>query len=145
MTKLNLGGINALSTCDTDGLAFSIFFQGCPFYCKGCHNPEFQSFNEGEITNTENLIKQVNKNLKWYDSVAFLGGEPLAQKEALIDLLHKTKDLGLTRWLYTGFEYEEIPQEVKDLCNVIVAGKYVEELKTKGFPASSNQTVKRRT
>ena len=90
---------------------------------------------------TDEIINDINESLDWYDSVAFIGGEPLEQQEALIDLLKRVKELGLKRWLYTGYEPEEIPKEVAKLTDVIVAGPYVDELKTGGFPASSNQEV----
>lgn len=141
MTIVRLGGINTLSTNDTDGIAASIFFQGCRFSCKGCHNPELQTFDGGEITTTGEVIKRIKENIDWYDAVAFMGGEPLEQPEALLALLLKTKALGLKRWLYTGHSIGLVPDDIKNLCDVIVAGPYVEELRTGGFPASSNQQV----
>ena len=68
----------------------------------------------------------------------------MAQQEALTDLLERTKALGLKRWLYTGYEIDDVPDDIKTLCDVIVAGHYVEELRTGGFPASSNQVIYRR-
>ncbi len=121
-----------------------MFFQGCPFRCDNCHNPELQTFNGGEETTTDGVIKNIKKHLNWYEAVAFVGGEPLAQQAALIDLLKRTQALGLERWLYTGYELKDVPKEVKELCDVIVAGKYVDQLKTNSFPASSNQKVFRR-
>jgi anaerobic ribonucleoside-triphosphate reductase activating protein len=141
LTVVNLGGINALSTNDTDGIAVAIFFQGCPFNCYKCHNPELQAVAGGKQTTTNAVMQEIVKNIEWYDCAAFMGGEPLAQKGALIDLLKRTKELGLRTWLYTGFEIDNVPNEVKTLCDVIVAGQYVDELRTGGFPASSNQKV----
>lgn len=144
MVEVIIGGIEALVLNDTDGIAASVFFQGCPFRCKGCHNPELQPFEGGIKTTTDNVMQEIMKHVEWYDSVAFMGGEPLAQKEALTELLIRTKELGLKRWLYTGYEIDDVPDEVKALCDVIVAGPYVEELRTGGFPASSNQIVYRK-
>lgn len=144
MINVNIGGINALSTNDAEGLAISIFFQGCPFCCKGCHNPELQPFGVGQQTTTDEIMKEITKNISWYDSIAFIGGEPLVQREALIDLLSKTKKLGLKRWVYTGYEAKDVPEEIKELADVIVAGPYIEELNTGGFPASSNQIIIRK-
>jgi len=50
----------------------------------------------------------------------------------------------LPKVLYTGRKYEEIKPELRDLFDIIVDGPYVEELKTGGFPASSNQRVIRK-
>ena len=32
---------------DGDGVCLSVWFQGCPHKCKGCHNPETWDFNGG--------------------------------------------------------------------------------------------------
>jgi anaerobic ribonucleoside-triphosphate reductase activating protein len=126
---------------DTDGIAPSVFFQGCPFNCYKCHNPELQAFDGGIETTTDVVMQEITKHIDWYDSVAFIGGEPLWQPGALIELLERTKELGLKRWLYTGVNLSDIPDTILMLCDVIVAGQYVDELRTGGFPASSNQKV----
>jgi anaerobic ribonucleoside-triphosphate reductase activating protein len=134
-----LGGINALSTNDTDGLCASVFFQGCNIHCPGCHNPELQPFDPTKLTNTDQVMATIEKNRDWYDAVAFMGGEPLCQPSALLDLLRRVKKLGLDTWLYTGREFRTLPIEVIEGCDVIVAGPYIEDLATGGFPASRNQ------
>lgn len=141
LVSIRLGGIDPLTLNDTDGIAASIFFQGCPFMCKGCHNPELQSFEGGEETTTSHVINKIKEHIGWYDSIAFMGGEPLEQPEALTDLLLQAKALGLRRWLYTGYTLKNVPDDIKNLCSVIVAGRYIDDLKTGGFPASSNQQI----
>lgn len=139
---LRVGGFNELSTIDSDGVAFAIFFQGCSIRCPGCHNPELQDFHGGEYFTVDELLAKIEKHRDWYGSVVFLGGEPLDQPiMGLAALMNKIKELGLERWLYTGYPADRIPSSVKELCSVIVAGAYREDLKTGGFPASSNQVV----
>lgn len=144
MIDITIGGIEVLTLNDADGIAASIFFQGCPFRCKGCHNPELQTFEGGIKTTTSKVMREIIKHIDWYDSVAIMGGEPLAQERALTDLLRRIRLVNLKVWLYTGYRIEEVLSEIKALCDVIVAGPYVEELKTRGFPASSNQVVWRK-
>ncbi len=144
MIDIAIGGIEVLTLNDADGIAASIFFQGCPFRCKGCHNPELQTFEGGIKTTTSKVMREIIKHIDWYDSVAIMGGEPLAQERALTDLLRRIRLVNLKVWLYTGYRIEEVSSEIKALCDVIVAGPYVEELKTRGFPASSNQVVWRK-
>lgn len=141
MTMLRLGGINFLSMNDTDGIAASIFFQGCKFDCRGCHNPELQSFSGGELVTAEDVITKIQEHVGWYDAVAFMGGEPLEQPKALLELIRSFKYLGLKIWLYTGYDVAAVPRQIKVLCDVIVAGVYIEGLKTGGFPPSSNQEI----
>jgi len=141
MTYVRIGGLNDLSFVDGKGICYSIFFQGCKKRCDGCHNPEFQPFEGGLKYTIHEVMKPIIDKRYWYESVAFIGGEPLDQPKALLKLLQKVKELGLQRWLYTGYEAEEIPKEIYDLCSVIIAGEYIKELSTNGFPASSNQKV----
>lgn len=139
--KIRIGGTQELDLIDTDGVAFSVFFQGCKKRCRGCHNPELQPMNEGTEEYVDRIMAKVRKNLEWYDSVAFMGGEPLEQPEALMQMLDEIEEMGLERWLYTGYEINEVPKEITEKCSVIVAGPYKEELNTGGFPASSNQVI----
>ena len=42
-TVVPIGGVTAFSTLDCPGdIAAVFYFQGCPFRCPYCHNPEFQ-------------------------------------------------------------------------------------------------------
>lgn len=141
MEKVRIGGINELSFIDADGFTYSIFFQGCKKRCENCQNPDLQCFDGGQEKSIDDVIKFIEKNINWYDSVAFMGGEPLDQPEPLKIMLKKVKKLGLKCWLYTGYDRSEIPKEFLKLSDVVIAGAYVEKLKTGGFPASSNQVV----
>ncbi len=142
MDKVKIGGINELSFIDAEGLTCSIFFQGCKRRCNNCQNPELQCFEGGEETPISDIVNYIEKNKVWYDSVAFMGGEPLDQPEQLKKLIIDIKKkLNLKCWIYTGYEEREIPKDFLELSDVIVAGAYIEELKTGDFPASSNQVV----
>lgn len=139
--KFSLGGVNTLSFVDTDGLAFSIFFQGCTRGCKNCHNPDLLDHTGGEVVTIDSIMAKIMELDKVYDYVCFLGGEPMEQEDALYVLLRKVRGLGIKTWLYTGFDYEQIPKRITEQCNVIVAGAYIESLATDSFPASSNQVI----
>jgi anaerobic ribonucleoside-triphosphate reductase activating protein len=146
MKDFIVGGINQLSTIDADGLACVIYFQGCSRGCPGCHNLELQSFECGTPTSMDRLLNRISTYHGWYKAVVFQGGEPLEQPLfELITLADSIRNLfGLKVWLYTGYNYDDVPDVVKEHFDVIKAGAYIEELKTGGFPASSNQKVYRR-
>ena len=138
--RLTVGGFNELSTIDSEGVGFAIFFQGCSIRCPNCHNPELQEFDGGTIIQVSDILAKIKANVDWYDSVILLGGEPLDQGILpLCLLMQEVRKMGLEVWLYTGYEEHQIPSLVKSRCDVIVAGAYREDLKTGGFPASSNQ------
>lgn len=122
------------SFIDGEGIAFVIYFQGCNFDCPGCHNKELQDFGGGYEVNPDDI--QIDE--AFYDSVVFLGGEPLEQAESVKQLSSRIK---LKKWLYTGYDINKVPSDIKDIVDVIVAGRYMQELATGGFPASSNQVV----
>lgn len=126
---------------DGVGIALDVFFQGCSLGCKGCHNPELQDKDGGFELDTDEIIEHLNKHKGFYESIVFLGGEPLGQQEALMDIANR---INLYKVLYTGYLYENIPNEIRSIMDMIVDGPYIEELKTGGFPASSNQVIFKR-
>lgn len=133
---------------DTNDECTSInyFFEGCNKFpkCVNCHNPGMWNRKE----NSKISLHIVEMSMEMYkdnaDAVVFVGGEPLDQPKAVYLLARKAKELGLATWLYTGNTYSNIPTNIKDIMDVIVSGEYREELKTGGFPGSSNQVVTRR-
>jgi anaerobic ribonucleoside-triphosphate reductase activating protein len=139
---MRLGQFLPFSLADTDSIGCSIFFQGCSKRCKGCHNPQLQPFDGGEEITVKALADRIKKNSDWYNSVALIGGEPLDQPKSLFLLLKEIKSLNLEAWLYTGYEVAEIPKNILDLCDVVIAGEYREDLPNPDkFPASTNQIV----
>lgn len=126
------------STIDGNGISLVVWFSGCNIQCDKCHNPELQDYNYGYQESTERIIKLINSNESFYDSVVFLGGEPLLQVDAVCEI---AKRVNITKWLYTGFHVINIPSKVSKVCNVIIAEPYMDELKTNGFPASYNQKI----
>lgn len=92
------GKINSIETMglvDGPGVRFVVFMQGCPLRCKFCHNPETWNFNsEAEEYTPEKLIKKILNYKPYFKNnggVTFSGGEPLMQKEFLIECLKLCK------------------------------------------------------
>lgn len=121
----------------TNGISVDIFVAGCSRkpHCKNCHNPTLWDFNNGVLVDknyTETLLTWLNQNTNLFDNIAIMGGEPLDQN--LNDLLyfvcmlyiHTNKNI----WLYTSYELEEIPFEIKQYCHYIKTGRYIPELST---------------
>lgn len=140
-----IAGWDNLDVADTDGIALSIYCQGCCHRCMGCHNPELWEFGKGVCYSAESLANEVMKRNKrgLYDYVVLLGGDFLCQNHAEVKkFMTSLADNGIKIWLYTGYEYEDVPQWCKDLCYCIKTGKYDPE----NYPplegsklASSNQ------
>ena len=65
---MRYAGIKYNDIVDGDGVCVSLWMQGCPHRCKGCHNPETWSFDGGiEIPRwklTSDIIEAIKKNFQ---------------------------------------------------------------------------------
>ena len=149
--KLKLAGIVRESIVDGPGIRFTIFAQGCPHNCKGCHNPETHDFAGGRLYSIDRLEQEIRKN-PLLSGVTFSGGEPFCQAEAFAHLAVKVKKMGLTVAVYSGYTYEEIrfmggkEPEIRSLlylADYLIDGPYIESQRdlTLPFRGSSNQRV----
>lgn len=146
--ELRIAGTVNDSIVDGDGLRFTIFTQGCPHHCKGCHNPQTHDFNGGEVTETSLLLEKIKGN-PLLDGVTFSGGEPFCQAEQLAELGRQIKKLGLNIVTYTGYTFEQLYAErdkngwgdLLSATDILIDGQFVEELKDweVKFRGSSNQ------
>ena len=120
------------------GISLEVWFQGCKFDCPGCQNPDLQNLDGGQLIDTDVVLEHLNNYKDFYNSIVFLGGEPVLQPKALNSII---TNCNITAILYTGFLYEELPEDIKQVMHVIVDGQYKEELKTNSFPSSKNQRI----
>ena len=141
------------------GVRTSLFVSGCRHHCKGCFNPETWNFSYGKpFTQIEidHIIKVSEPS--YIEGLTLLGGEPFEPENqaALVDLLKQFKEKIPNKkiWCYTGFSFEndllnkvqnkqENVKELLELIDVLVDGKFVEELKSSAllFRGSSNQNI----
>ena len=95
------------SLVDGPGLRFTVFAQGCPHRCPGCHNPETQLPLGGVILPVTELFA-IYERTKMHRGVTLSGGEPFFQAAAMADfaeLVHARGDDVIT---YTGYVYEKL-------------------------------------
>ena len=143
--KIRIAGIVPESFVDGTGIRFTIFFQGCLRNCRGCHNPATHDLNGGEILDTEEIISAIKKN-PLLTGITLSGGEPLLQISPALELAKAAKNLNLNVWCYTGYKFENIPENAEELLkniDVLVDGEYIEELRDLelNFCGSKNQRV----
>lgn len=141
------------------GVRTSLFVSGCRHHCKGCFNPETWNFNYGNPF-TQKEIEYIIKASQpsFIDGLTLLGGEPFEpeNQKALIELLKQFRETIPNKnvWCYTGFSFEDdlLPKihenkehvaELLPLIDVLVDGKFIEELKNSSllFRGSSNQNI----
>lgn len=137
------------SIVDGPGLRFTVFTQGCPHACPGCHNPETHDPAGGEEVSVETLAQRLEKN-PLIEGLTLSGGEPFLQAEDCARLARAARALGLTVWTYTGFLYEQIQasdhpgwQALLAETDVLVDGPYREAEHSYGltFRGSRNQRL----
>jgi anaerobic ribonucleoside-triphosphate reductase activating protein len=130
------------------GDRFVVWTQGCPLRCPGCHNPQFQPFEDATWVSVECLAKRI-LGTAGIAGVTFLGGEPFAQARALAAVARQVRGADLTVMVYSGRTHEEllsgtIPDAMflLEAADLLVDGPYKRELPTqKPWRGSDNQRL----
>lgn len=147
--NLRIAGIVNDSIVDGVGMRFTIFVQGCPHHCSGCHNPQTHDFSGGKDTTTEELLSKIKAN-PLLDGVTFSGGEPFCHASVLAALGKEIHAMGLNIVTYTGYTFEELiagssnhPEwtELLRETDILIDGRFEESLKSYDirFRGSTNQ------
>lgn len=158
---MNYAKIKHWDIANGEGVRISLFVSGCQFGCKDCFNPDAQDYNYGSTytQETEDEILELVSNPN-IDGLSILGGDPLWQDihglRDLCMLVYKTRQIGKTVWIWSGFTWENImaplrtPNDVQlgrqtlvSLCDVFIDGTFVAEQKdlTLCWKGSKNQRV----
>ena len=132
--KLRIAGIAGDSIVDGPGIRMTLFAQGCPHHCQGCHNPETWEFDGGTWWTTDDLVKVI---------------EPFSQAEAFAELAGKLKNRGYEVASYSGFTMEELLQGSREQrmllekLDVLIDGPYIEEQRSLSlaYRGSRNQRI----
>ena len=108
--EIRLAGLEPESIVDGPGYRFTVFVQGCPHNCPGCHNPQTHDFSGGHLADTDDVIAHLGKN-PLVRGLTLSGGEPMMQPEPLYLIAKAAKEKGMNVWCYTGFTLEELMRE----------------------------------
>ena len=145
---LDLSGIVSDSIVDGPGIRTTIFSQGCPHRCPGCHNPETWEFGCGTTIPVEAIVDIVKSN-PLCRGVTFSGGEPFAQAEGFAKLAKLLKEAGYEVASYSGFTFEtllkgsEAQKELLASIDILIDGPFVQAEKSLeiAFRGSRNQRI----
>ena len=138
------------------GVSVSLFTQGCPHTCKGCHNPETWDFYGGKEL-TPQVLEEIYEALGANNinrSFCILGGEPLCEQNLLLTCMVlkevKQRFPKVMVYIWTGYYYNELLEmtnpkvkTILEMTDVLVDGPYIESLRDITLPmrGSSNQSV----
>ncbi len=111
---------------DGPGIRFSIYVQGCPHRCPGCHNPETHDPRGGYEISLDQLTALIDRSSYGLNGVTISGGEPFEQASLLADLAVEILARGLNLVLYSGYTFETLllkSQTDQDICFLLKAGR----------------------
>ena len=121
-----------------------LWLQGCSIQCEGCWNDELWSFSGGKKMSSEEIIQILQNNTDV--GLTLLGGEPLDQAPAVLELIENCHTSGFDVMLYTGYELEELSKVQKqcvEQSDIVIHGRYVEDLRSENllWRGSTNQDI----
>lgn len=138
------------------GICVSLWMQGCPFHCPGCHNPQTWDPQGGIEIDINNLVRKIRDAISVNGiqrNFSVLGGEPLAP----YNLANTAKIIRYIRFIYpnikiflwTGYTLEELNKDneyiksILDDIDILIDGPYIENQRdiTLFLRGSSNQRV----
>ena len=156
---MHYGNIKECDIADGPGVRVSLFVSGCRHHCKGCFNSETWDFQYGKPY-TKETEEEIIRLLEpgFIQGFTLLGGEPFEPENQveLVKLLKRIRETYPKKdiWCYSGYLYDvdmipggkvytEVTEEMLSYIDVLVDGKFVEELKdiTLVLRGSSNQRI----
>lgn len=144
---MRVAGIVRDSIVDGIGIRDTVFLQGCPHHCKGCHNPQTWDYGGGEEMSVQEILDLLSNSS---NDITISGGEPLEQFDELMHLLEAIrKNTNKRVWLYTGYIFNfELCSDIyvlnllSNYVDVLIDGRFVKSLTGDyQFKGSSNQRL----
>ena len=142
-----ISDIETMGLADGPGMRLVLFLAGCKLRCKYCHNPETWTLvgMKREIS-SEEVLKTYNKYKNYYGEtggVTFSGGEPLLQKEFVLETIKLLKENGIhtaidTAGVADGYD------EILDLVDLVILDiKAVDSVEYKKLTGRENDEFKK--
>lgn len=114
---LRLYGLVTDSIVDGPGYRTSVFTQGCPHGCPGCHNPESHAMDGGTLWSLDEIEKRFTGN-PLLSGITLSGGEPFLQAAGCAEVARRAHARGLNVWTYTGYLYETLTDMAREDAGV---------------------------
>ncbi len=145
---LDLSSIVTDSIVDGPGIRATVFCQGCPHRCPGCHNPDTWEFGCGTPMEEARILEIIKGN-PLCKGVTFSGGEPFAQAEGYAKLGKMLKEAGYEVAAYSGYTFEQLiagtpaQKALLETIDVLIDGPFLQAEKSLelSFRGSRNQRI----
>ena len=141
---------------DGNGVCVSLWVQGCPHHCPGCHNPETWDFEGGYDIPDDirgEIIKAISAN-GITRNFSILGGEPLCEEnlDFVLNIVTSVRIAypNIKIYVWTGYTYAELLSKdderitnILKQINILIDGRYIDSLRDTTLPlrGSSNQKI----
>ena len=106
--NIRIAGEISESIVDGPGIRYVVFTQGCPHHCVGCHNPETHDFDKGTSIDVDEICSRFAKH-PYMSGLTISGGEPFAQKSAILSLIKGFKNIFPKGCNIVAFSWNIIP------------------------------------
>lgn len=147
--------INENDILNGEGVCVSLWLQGCPHHCPGCHNPQQWSFDGGIVEPADEVLEKIYTAIEANGiqrNFSILGGEPMCYQNMVLTYVisHYVKEKypNIKIFLWTGYTLEELQKmypfdTLLESIDVLIEGRYLQELRdiTLKWRGSSNQRV----
>ena len=149
--QLRINGLVEESIVDGPGLRYTVFTQGCPHHCPGCHNPQTHDPLGGRLIALSEIIDSIADN-PLLSGITLSGGEPFMQAETCAELARRVHALGKNVLTYSGYTLEKLQEMAQSNSgiaallaetDILIDGPYLQEQRdlTLDFRGSRNQRI----
>lgn len=141
--KGKINSIETMGLVDGPGIRFVVFLQGCPLRCSYCHNPETWNLNSYNIELTPyELVEKIIRYKNYFGEdggVTFSGGEPLFQKDFLLECLKLCKKQKINTAIDTAGSVEDY-DEILDYVDLVIFD--IKSYKDDQYKNITNKSIK---
>ena len=133
---MKFAAINKNDFINGEGVCVSLWVQGCPHHCKGCHNPEQWDFNGGQYKDNDILVEEIIDAITANGiqrNFSVLGGEPFAPQNMpdVYEIIFKVKQKfpNIKVYVWSGYTLEELQEmylpKLLDNVDVLIDGRFI--------------------
>lgn len=148
---VRLAGVVRESIVDGPGIRLTVFVQGCPHHCPGCHNPDTHDPLGGYDCALQKILDAFDAD-PLLRGITLSGGEPFEQADGLLALAQAVCQRGKDVVAFSGYTFEELLEkgkkepnviELLSLCCLLVDGRFVQAQRDLSlrFRGSRNQRL----